>query len=99
MLAKKNIILSTKKEKPSKEIKDTVVVSVKKIITSLGFADFLLEWIPGTPANKLLISVYCTNEDVEMLKDKLSHAPLIRKYSKILSGERKISNKTGLVRQ
>jgi hypothetical protein len=98
MITKKSIILSTKKEKPSKDVRDTIIISVKKIITSLGFTDFLLEWIPGVPVNKLLISIYCTDENVEILRDKLSSAPLLKKHSKLLPKTTTL-NKLSLVRE
>lgn len=99
MITKKNIILATKKEKPSKDVRDTIVVSVKKIITSSGLTDFLLEWIPGNPVNKLLISIYCTNENIEMIRDKLSSAPLLKKHSILLSKETQLPVKSKLVRE
>ena len=99
MITKKNIILATKKEKPSKDVRDTIVVSVKKIITSSGLTDFLLEWIPGNPVNKLLISIYCTDENIEMIRDKLSSAPLLKKHSILFSKETQLPVKSKLVRE
>lgn len=82
---KKNIILATKKEKPSKEVKDTVLTLTKKILTAVGYTDFIIEWIPGKPINKLLISLIVTDEDINLIKTKLSIAPLLKKHTIILS--------------
>lgn len=82
---KKNIILATKKEKPSKEVKDTVLTLTKKIISAIGYSDFIVEWIPNKPVNKLLISLISTEEDMNLIKNKLSSAPLLKKHTIILS--------------
>lgn len=99
MITKKNIILTTKKEKPSKDVRDTIIVSAKKIITSFGLTDFLLEWIPGNPVNKLLISIYCTNESIEMIREKLSSAPLLRKHCSVVPKDTEIPVRPKLVRE
>jgi hypothetical protein len=82
---KKNIILATKKEKPSKEVKETVLSLTKKILTSAGYDNFIVEWIPDKPINKLLISIVSTDEEIENIKLRFSSAPLLKKHTIVLA--------------
>ncbi len=81
MQKKRIIILKTKKEKPSSEIKDLVMSNLKKILYSFGIVPTLIEWIPEKPINKILLVIKTQNEEeIEYIKHKIQSAPLMKKH-------------------